>query len=127
MIKGIGIDIVDKQRIEKMMERLGERFLLRILTPTEFQRVPSGVRGVEYVSGRFAAKEAFAKATGLGIGKELSWQDIEIQRDERGKPVLILSNQWMKATDPDRQLKFHISITHEKKYAVAQVIIEEIV
>lgn len=125
MIKGIGIDIVDKQRIEKMMERLGERFLLRILTPIEFQRVPSEVRGVEYVSGRFAAKEAFAKATGFGIGKELSWQDIEVRRDERGKPVLILSNQWMRANDPDRQLKFHVSITHEKKYAFAQVIIEE--
>lgn len=125
MIKGIGIDIIDKQRMEKLIDRLGERFLLRILTPLEYQAIPSGERAVEYASGRFAAKEAFAKAVGTGIGKELSWQDIEVGRDERGKPILILSSRWLGDNDPDRRLKFHVSITHEKKYAVAQVIIEE--
>ncbi len=125
MIKGIGIDIVDKERIEWIINRLGERFLARILTAGERQDIPAGNRQIEFVAGRFAAKEAFAKATGFGFGKELSWQDIEITRDERGKPMLVTSSSWKAIHDPEEKLVFHVSISHEKKYAVAQVIIEQ--
>ncbi|WP_134704682.1 holo-ACP synthase [Ammoniphilus sp. YIM 78166] len=125
MIKGIGIDIVDKERMERILARQGERFLARILTEEERQNIPTGNRQIEFVAGRFAAKEAFAKATGFGFGRELSWQDIQITRDERGKPIIAPSTAWRAINDPEEKLIFHVSISHEKKYAVAQVIIEQ--
>ena len=127
MIKGIGIDISDKRRMQDTLLRLGDKFLQRVLTPDEIGAMPSQEgRQVEYVAGRFAAKEAFAKATGWGIGKDLSWQDMTIISDDLGKPVMNLSHQWLETHDPERLLAFHVSISHEKNYAVAQVIIEEI-
>lgn len=124
MIKGIGIDIVDKKRMELVLNRQGERFIRRILTEEERQQLPDGNRFVEYVAGRFAAKEAFAKATGFGFGKELSWQDVQIKRDERGKPSLQVSEAWLAKHAPEQKQLYHVSISHEKQYAVAQVIIE---
>ena len=124
MIIGIGIDIVEKQRIRISLERHGERFLKRILTPEEMLLLPlEENRRIEFLSGRFASKEAFAKAMGTGIGKDLSWQDVAIER-KNGKPVIGVSKAWLEKMDPERRLTFHVSITHEKKYAVAQVIIE---
>lgn len=126
MIKGIGIDISDMRRIDASIARLGDSFLSRVLTPKEIEDMPQGPRKTEYVAGRFAAKEAFAKATGWGIGERLSWQDMTIGRDELGKPVIYLSEKWLATYDPEGRLKFHISISHEKDYAVAQAIIEEL-
>ncbi|RKD22609.1 holo-[acyl-carrier-protein] synthase [Ammoniphilus oxalaticus] len=126
MIKGIGIDISDKRRIESSVSRLGDQFLTRILTPREIEEMPQGTRRISYVAGRFATKEAFAKATGWGIGERLSWQDMTITSDEWGKPVLLLSEKWLETYDPQHRMRFHISISHEKDYAVAQAIIEEI-
>lgn len=127
MIKGIGIDISDKRRMQDTLARLGDKFLERVLTPREIEAMPPNeTRQVEYVAGRFAAKEAFAKATGWGIGENLSWQDMEIINDPSGKPVIQLSEQWLKMHDCNRSLTFHISISHEKNYAVAQIIIEQI-
>jgi holo-[acyl-carrier protein] synthase len=124
MIIGIGIDIVEKQRIRGSLERHGEKFLERILTPEERVAIPlEESRRVEYLSGRFASKEAFAKAAGSGIGKDLSWQDVMVERNN-GKPTIRVSENWLQKMDPKRSLTFHVSITHERNYAVAQVIIE---
>ncbi|RXT05204.1 holo-ACP synthase [Ammoniphilus sp. CFH 90114] len=126
MIKGIGIDIVDKERMQHVLQRQGQKFINRILTETEQKGMPStGDRQLEYVAGRFAAKEAFAKATGFGFGKELSWQDVAVLRDDRGKPTLELCRKWLEIHNPKLKQSYHVSISHEKKYAVAQVIIEE--
>ncbi|OEH93064.1 holo-ACP synthase [Bacillus solimangrovi] len=114
MIKGIGLDIVEIERIKRMMEK--EKFILRILTNREqekFQKL-QGHRRAEFLAGRFAAKEAFAKALGTGIGTELSFQDIEILNEKNGKPVLYHSGT----------ANVHLSITHSHEYAAAQVIIE---
>ncbi|WLR51051.1 holo-ACP synthase [Bacillus tianshenii] len=115
MIKGIGLDIVELQRIKRMVEK--ERFVLRILTNQErekFQKL-EGHRKVEFLAGRFAAKEAYAKAVGTGIGANLSFQDIEILNNEYGKPILYHKSKEI----------VHVSITHSQEYAAAQVIIEE--
>ncbi|MBY6038273.1 holo-ACP synthase [Fictibacillus nanhaiensis] len=115
MIVGTGIDIIELKRIKQVAIHQ-PRFQERILTPFEQKRFHSlsGNRKFEYLAGRFAAKEAMAKALGVGIGVELSWQDIEIKADRKGKPFI---------TSPYPYL-CHLSISHTKEYAVAQVILE---
>jgi len=117
MIIGIGIDICELKRIEELVNRQG-RFVNRILTEAEKQRLNSlsGQRKVEFLAGRFAAKEAYSKAIGTGIGAKLSFLDIEILSDERGKPMIVKPT-----TDT-----VHLSISHSREYAVAQVIIESL-
>jgi holo-[acyl-carrier protein] synthase len=115
MIQGIGIDIIELERIQKMIER-HPKFIDRILTANEkkiYEKL-EGKRKVEFAAGRFAAKEAFSKALGTGIGKSLSFLDIEVATDDHGKPYI---NKPFK----DR---VHLSISHSNQFAVAQVIIE---
>lgn len=114
MIAGIGIDIIELDRVEKMLAK--PKFIDRILTENEqelFNKLTKR-RQLEFLAGRFAAKEAYSKARGTGIGAEVSFHDIEILPDERGKPVL-------HSNDHDT---VHLSISHSFSYAVAQVIIE---
>lgn len=115
MIKGIGIDIVELNRIKQAFER-NERLKERILTRNELAQFEqlSQKRKIEFLAGRFAAKEAFSKAYGTGIGRDLSFQDIEITNDERGKPYVV---------KPEFG-RIHLSISHSECYAIAQVIIE---
>lgn len=115
MIKGIGIDIVELPRVQNIINRQ-PKFIERVLCQSEQQTLAglSGNRQVEFLAGRFAAKEAFSKANGTGIGKHLSFQDIEITAEDSGKPFFIKPS-----------VKAHLSITHSREYAVAQVIIEE--
>lgn len=116
MIKGIGVDITELKRIEDLLNRQ-PRLKERILTESELKLFDShhGWRRVEYFAGRYAAKEAFSKANGTGIGGQLSFLDIEILSDEKGKPVI---------TKPI-SVGVHLSISHSREYAVAQVVIEE--
>lgn len=116
MISGIGLDMIEIERIEKVV-RQHPKFVDRILTSSEKKQYDTlaGKRKIEFLAGRFAAKEAYAKARGTGIGK-LSWQDIEIV-SENGKPCIASSS---------KEEKIHISITHTKHYAAAQVIIERL-
>ncbi|HZG59840.1 MAG TPA: holo-ACP synthase [Anoxybacillus sp.] len=118
MIVGIGIDIVEIKRIKEIVERQ-PKFIERILSETEKKRFfqLSETRKIEFLAGRFAAKEAYAKAVGTGIGKELSFTDIHIHNDEKGKPFI-------PSVTPEQRI--HLSISHSDDYAVAQVIIERL-
>jgi holo-[acyl-carrier protein] synthase len=115
MIKGIGIDIIELSRIRGILNRQ-KRFVDRILTSIEKLKFEglSGVRKVEFLAGRYAAKEAYSKANGTGIGEQLSFLDIEIDNDSSGKPIFVKP-----------ETKAHLSITHSRDYAAAQVIIEK--
>ncbi|MFZ3590200.1 holo-ACP synthase [Bacillus sp. DJP31] len=115
MIKGIGIDIIEIHRVEDLAARM-PKFVQRILTEREIKKYEwlQGKRKAEYLAGRFAAKEAFSKAMGTGIGKGLQFTDIEIVQDPLGKPFF--SKPFTEGT--------YLSISHSKEYAVAQVIIE---
>ena len=117
MIKGIGVDIAEIDRVKRVLERQ-LRFPGRILTKKEIERFNQlkGQRKIEYFAGRFAAKEAFSKANGTGIGKELSFLDIEIGVDEMGKPCIVAPIS----------KGVYVSISHSKEYAIAQVVIEEV-
>jgi holo-[acyl-carrier protein] synthase len=115
VIKGIVVDITELDRMETLINRQ-PRLKERILTEREiliFEKL-NGRRKVEYFAGRFAAKEAFSKANGTGIGKHLSFLDIEIISDDKGKPVI--SKPFSEGV--------HLSISHSREYAVAQVVIE---
>ena len=114
MIKGIGIDIIELHRIRELINKQS-KLVERILTVNEKKRYEdlSEARKVEFLAGRFAAKEAFSKAFGTGIGKELSFQDIEIETDGSGKPFF-----------RKPEVHSHLSISHSREYAVAHVVIE---
>jgi holo-[acyl-carrier protein] synthase len=115
MIKGIGVDIIELSRIEDILTRQ-KKFVDRVLTLNERLKFEdlSARRKVEFLAGRFAAKEAYSKANGTGIGAELSFLDIEIESDRSGKPFIAKP-----------ETKAYLSISHSRDYAVAQVIIEE--
>lgn len=117
MIVGTGIDIVEIGRIRKLVESQ-PRFPDRVLTEKE-KVLFNGYkerRGIEFLAGRWAAKEAFSKAKGTGIGKELSFLDIEIEADPHGRPIV--TKPFMEGV--------HLSISHSEEYAIAQVVIEKI-
>lgn len=118
MIKGIGIDIIELDRIQHSIQQ-NKRLAERILTDTEkrfFDTLTNNRRKVEYLAGRFAAKEAFSKAAGRGIGK-LSFKNMEVTTDTYGAPVMSVAGY--------ENWNILISITHSRDYAAAQVIIEE--
>ena len=117
MIIGTGIDIIELSRIEKLMKRQPS-FITRVLTPFEQDKFHTlnEKRKIEFLAGRFAAKEAYSKANGTGIGKDLSFQDIQINNEESGKPYIEKPNEH----------KVHLSISHSEHYAIAQVIIESL-
>ena len=88
---GVGTDILKFDRIDETVERLGERFVQRILTPAEREEYAASSRPNNLLAKRFAAKEAVAKALGTGIGRGVSWQDIRISHDDHGAPLVILT------------------------------------
>ncbi|TWT24613.1 holo-ACP synthase [Planomicrobium sp. CPCC 101110] len=115
MITGIGLDITELDRIRRLDEK-SPKFRERVLTERELAEYDllSANRKTEFLAGRFAAKEAFAKARGTGIGKSCSFQDIEIRKDGNGKPEIYF-----------RELETGlVSITHTKEYAAAQVLLQ---
>lgn len=124
MIIGIGTDIVELSRIEKVIERT-PRIVERILTEQERDRLPLAPRRrLEYIAGRFAAKEAISKAMGVGIGKQFGWHAVSILNDDKGKPVIIYHHPSLQMPEW-QQRKIQLSIAHEQKFAVAFAIIEQ--
>ncbi len=118
--KGIGVDIVAVDRIRNSYERGGEKFLKKILTDHEIMLCSGKSNMIASVAVRFAAKEALSKALGSGIADGYNWHSVEILNDKKGKPfVKVLDNALAVMTE-----SIKISLSHEKKYAVAFVVIE---
>ncbi|MUT67770.1 holo-ACP synthase [Paenibacillus sp. NEAU-GSW1] len=130
MIAGIGHDISDMDRIAVMIDgRHCERFLQRILTSRERElaRDYEGQRLIQFAAGRFAAKEAVVKALGCGIGGKVGFADIDILRDESGKPVCELTDAaWRRLERSPTELRIHVTITHDRSMASAVAIAERI-
>jgi len=123
MIIGIGTDIIGLDRIGKLLEGArGEAFLRRVLTKKEqayfVEKRFSRVRSVEFVAGRWAAKEAVAKALGCGIGAELGFGDIEVLPDERGRPTCVVARAVAEG------IVVHVSISHADGWASAFAVAE---
>lgn len=124
MIRGIGVDIVKVDRIEKAVERWGYRFLKRIFTAAEIERCQQRARPAQCLALRFAAKEAFAKALGLGMRKGLRWRDIEVVHDHLGKPDLLLYNQAQRLLEAMEASRTWLSLSDERESALAVVVLE---
>lgn len=119
MIKGIGVDIIEVSRIKSSVEKYGDRFLNRIFTKKELEycQAHKAIRFPE-LAVRFAAKEAYSKANGSGIVADLTWKEIEIINDSKGKPHIYLNGKLAK--------NVQVSLSHEKNSAIAFVVISDI-
>ena len=123
MTLAIGTDIVEIVRIAEVLERQGERFIDRILSPSEKLQYQSHSDGVAFVAKRFAAKEAIAKALGTGIGHGVSFQDMVISTDKKGAPIAELSNGAADIMQARGGVKMLISLADERHYAMAYAVL----
>jgi len=129
MIFGVGTDICDVRRIAATLARRGERFAEKVLGPHEIEvfrarRAKVEARGISYLATRFSAKEAFAKAIGLGLRMPMTWRDCEVVKAASGKPQIRLHGAlaaWFDA----RGLRAHLSVTDETDYAASFVVVEQ--
>jgi len=128
VIYGIGTDLCDIRRVEALLARRGERFASRVLGPHEIEvfrarRARVEARGVRYLATRFAAKEAFSKAIGLGMRMPMTWRACEVVKATSGQPRIVLHGalaDWFAA----RALSAHVSVRDEADYAAAFVVVE---
>jgi holo-[acyl-carrier protein] synthase len=126
MIVGLGIDLVELDRIEHSLERHGRRFLERVLTPFELEHTPGKVarNAVAYVAARFAAKEAAAKALGTGFSQGVWLSTIEVRPLPSGKPELVLYEGALLVFKNLGATHAHLSLTHGRDTAAAVVVLE---
>ena len=123
MIYGVGIDMIETARVEKQLLR-SERFRDRVFSPHEIDYCESKKNKAQNYAARFAAKEAFMKALGLGWRKGLSFKDIEIRNDTLGKPTIVLYGMAKKLADERKIQNIQVSLTHLKDIAGANVTLE---
>lgn len=124
MILGLGIDMIEVSRVEiKINKENG--FRESIFSVQEINFCEAKANKFEHYAARFAAKEAFLKATGFGLTLGYALNDIEVSNDVNGKPMLILSGDFKVQADKHKWNKLHVSLTHLKDVASAVVIIEQ--
>jgi len=113
-----GVDLIEIDRLREAITKQGNRFLNRVFTPRELDE---NIQKVESLAGRFAAKEAVAKAFGCGIG-EIAWKEIEILRTELGAPYLVLHGVADEKARDMGILDWSVSVSHTQSHAIAMVI-----
>ena len=125
MILGIGVDIVEVARIERMLERHSESFIRRVLSVEEQVILSNRKDRGQFCAGRWAIKEAFSKALGTGIGKSCAMHEISTVNDSLGRPVITLNGEALATYEKLEGKNIHLSISHEKMYACANVVLEK--
>ena len=126
MVKGIGVDIVNVDKLDSSIKRWGRRFLKHIFTAREIEYCQSRYAGTLHFAGRFAAKEAALKALGTGWQNGIHLKQIEILNGSLGAPEIKLFGQAMKRAQELGIDRFHLSISHNDQQAVSVVVAEEI-
>ncbi len=130
MILGVGTDIVEIERFEKVLNRFKDRAVKRLFTPAERVRATALKQAVHAYAKRFAAKEAFVKALGTGLAQGISWQDIEVQNLPSGQPILKIfgRSQYLLQEKLPAGYDFclHLSLSDTSHFAQAIVILEAI-
>ncbi len=122
VIAGIGIDLIELARIERAIDRYGERFLVRLLTPAE----RSAARGpfASFVAARWAAKEAALKALGTGLTGGMTWRDVEVLDEPSGAPRMVLHGLASRRAQALGVTSALVSLTHDQEHAAAVVVLE---
>ncbi len=123
-IVGYGIDMVEMKRIESMLDKHGDAFLVRCFTDAERTWLAEYKFPLPHIAGRFAAKEAIVKALGTGFRDAISWLDMEVLPDRLGKPVITLRGAASERAAALGVRHWHISLSHTATAAVASVIAE---
>jgi holo-[acyl-carrier protein] synthase len=124
VILGVGTDVVEIRRVAAALERWGERFVERILTPDERVRYAHTRQKASHLAKRFAAKEAFSKAIGTGIRAPFRWHSVSVGRDGRGKPGLVPSPEMARHLSDMGVRASHLSLTDDAGVAMAFVVLE---
>ena len=124
MIVGTGIDIAETERIQKALEKHGERFTRKVFTPAEIAYCERFKNRAERYAARFAAKEAAFKALGTGWARGVRRLDVEVTHQASGKPELELTGRAREVADQLGVTHAVMSISHARRYVVAQVILE---
>jgi holo-[acyl-carrier protein] synthase len=130
MILGVGSDLIDVRRIERTIERHGERFLARIFTATERAKADGRARGAETYAKRFAAKEACAKALGTGLRAGVFWRDMGVVNLPSGRPTMTLTGGALARLNAITPVGFmpriDVTVTDEGPIAQAVVVISAV-
>lgn len=124
MIVGVGVDLVAIERIGALVQRHGERARRRLFTGRELAECDARADPAECLAARFAAKEAALKALGTGKTPDVRWTEIEVVRDDDGRPVLLLSGRARGYADQLGAGQAMVSLSHEKGMAVALVVLQ---
>ena len=129
MIIGIGTDLVQVNRIETTLKKFGTSFEEKVFSAFEREKASTlaPLKRASFFAKRFAAKEAFSKALGSGIGGEAFFQDIEVQNDIKGAPFFVIKGkalETLKKKTNNKPYQIHLSLSDEKEFAICFVIIE---
>ncbi len=120
----MGIDLVDIARVERMIDRLGDRVLQRFLTPRERQYVEGRARPAMHVAARIAAKEAAYKALqALPGARSVGWHDLEVERETEGRPYLVLAGHARALAERHGPLRLELSLSHSDATAAAVAVV----
>lgn len=124
MICGLGLDLAKVPRVEAAWRRFGQRFVERCFTPAEAKACLARPHPAHALAMRFAAKEAFSKAAGLGM-RGLAWREIEVVHDKRGKPSLVLHGRARAWAEEQGLSALHLSLSDDGDFAAAVVVLEK--
>jgi holo-[acyl-carrier protein] synthase len=124
VIVGLGVDIVEIERIRRVISSAGGRFIERVYTPAETEFCARQRDPAPHFAARFAAKESLFKALGPGWAEGVQWRDVEVERGEGGRPMLVLRGNALAKSVEIGAARFHVSLTHGEGSAVAVVILE---
>jgi holo-[acyl-carrier protein] synthase len=123
-VLGIGVDLVECARIERSLERFGEKFLHRVFTEGEIAYSMSMKFPARHLAARFAAKEAVSKAFGTGIGKAMGWKDIDVHKKPSGEPFLVFSGPARELVTQRGVISALITLSHTEHHAVACIVLD---
>ena len=123
-VLGIGVDLVECARIERSLERFGEKFLHRVFTDGEIAYSMSMKFPARHLAARFAAKEAVSKAFGTGIGKAMGWRNIDVQKKPSGEPFLVFSGSAQELAAKRGVTSALITLSHTEHHAIACIVLD---
>ena len=122
-VLGIGVDLVECARIERSLERFGEKFLHRVFTDGEIAYSMSMKFPARHLAARFAAKEAVSKAFGTGIGKAMGWRNIDVQKKPSGEPFLVFSGPAQELATQRAVTAAFVTLSHTEHHAIACIVL----